>query len=171
LSGESGTEVRTHTALHVVKGALVRVLGEQALLTTSTWVRGKRGRITVTAREKPSDERMREVEEQANAIIDSDVEIQTYVLPRDEAEALFGDYIYDAFPVPPGVRELSVIIIQAPDGSLWNINACNKRHTPTTGAIGRIRLVKYRYRPSRGQLEVTFELEHGTRSEARSAEP
>ena len=41
-------EIRTHTALHILKGAIVRMLGRQALWTASVYVKGKHGRIAVT---------------------------------------------------------------------------------------------------------------------------
>ncbi len=47
-------EVRTHTALHVVKGAVVRVLGEDAMWTAATYVSGRHGRLTVKFTRKPT---------------------------------------------------------------------------------------------------------------------
>jgi alanyl-tRNA synthetase len=38
-------EVRTHTALHVVKGAVVKVLGREAKWTASVYVNGNHGRL------------------------------------------------------------------------------------------------------------------------------
>lgn len=152
-------EVRTHTALHVVKGAVVRVLGEQSLWTASVAVKGGHGRLVVTASEKPSPEQVKRIEELANWIVEQDVPVEVYQLPRSEAESLFGRYIYDLFPVPSEVTLLQIVVIRAPDGSLWNINACNKQHTGRTGEIGRIRLGKPRFRRSRGLLELPFDVE------------
>jgi alanyl-tRNA synthetase len=39
--------VRAHTALHILKGAVVKVLGDSALWTASTSVSGGHGRLTV----------------------------------------------------------------------------------------------------------------------------
>jgi len=151
-------ETRAHTALHVLKGAVVRVLGEQSLLTTSTWVGGSKGRLAVTAARKPGPEELARIEALANRIVAADVPVEVYVLDRAEAERLFGGYIYDAFPVPAEVRRLSIVVIRAPDGSLWNINACNKEHTATTGCVGELRLTKARFRRSKGVLEISFQL-------------
>ena len=38
----------------------------------------------------------------------------------------------------------------------WNVNACNKEHTRTTGEIGEIKIGKVRFRRSRGLLETSF---------------
>ena len=152
-------DVRTHTALHVIKGAIVRVLGEQALWTASVFVDGKHGRITVTCKEKPSQEDIAKIEELANEAIRKDLKVEILTLPREDAEAKFGDIIYDLFPVPEHVRELNIVIIRDVDGSLWNINACNKDYLPSTKCIGKIVIKKYRFRRSKGLLEVSFDIQ------------
>ncbi|MEM4700062.1 MAG: alanyl-tRNA editing protein [Candidatus Nezhaarchaeales archaeon] len=145
-------EVRAHTALHVVKGAVVKVLG--AKWTASVYVSGRHGRLTVKFDRKPSDEEVRMIEELANRKVEEDAPVKVYVLPREEAERRFGDEMYDLFPVPEHVRELSVVVIEG-----WNVNACNKQHTATTGQVGRIKLERPRFRPSKGLLEIPFNVE------------
>jgi len=152
-------EVRAHTALHVVKGAVVRVLGEGFEWTASTYVRGAHGRLVVTAPRRPSGEELAEVERLANQAVEWDLPVVVEELPRREAEEKYGRIIYDLFPVPEHVDTLKIVLIRAPDGGLWNINACNKEHTPSTGCIGRIRLGKPRYRASKKLLELPFDVE------------
>lgn len=152
-------ERRAHTALHVIKGAIVKVLGEQALWTASTYVNGSHGRITVTCKEKPTPKDMKRIEDLANEAIMKDLRMETVILPKEEAEKKFGKIIYDLFPVPEHVKELTIVIIRDLDGSIWNINACNKEHTKTTGEIGKIAIRKYRFRRSKGLLEVSFDIE------------
>lgn len=152
-------EVRAHTALHVLKGAVVRVLGPGSRWTASTYVRGGHGRLVVTADHKPSGEELARVEGLANRVVEADVPIRVEVLPRSVAEGRYGDEIYDLFPVPGDVTELSIVVIPDPWGNgFWNINACNKQHTPSTGCVGALRLGKPRYRRSRGLLELPFDL-------------
>ncbi|ASJ00020.1 alanyl-tRNA editing protein [Thermococcus gorgonarius] len=146
-------EVRTHTALHVLKGALVKVLGEGAKWTASTYVKGNRGVLTVKFDRKPTLEEIAEIERLANEKIKENVPIQVHELPREEAEKRFGEDMYDLFPVPPEVKILKIVVI---DG--WNVNACNKEHTRTTGEIGEIKIRKVRFRRSKGLLEVSFEV-------------
>jgi len=112
----------------------------------------------VTCKEKPTPEDMRR-KNLANEAIEKDLRVETIVLPRDDAEKKFGRIIYDLFPVPEHVRELTIVIIRDLDGSLWNINACNKEHTRTTGEIGKIVIRKYRFRRSKELLEVSFDVE------------
>jgi len=156
---EYPVEVRTHTALHVVKGAVVHVLGEAAKWTASTYVNGSHGRLVVKFSRKPTREEIEEIERLANEAVEKNLGVEVLVLPREVAEQRFGDDIYDLFPVPPEVRELSIVVIRDVDGSIWNINACNKEHTETTSCIGRIRLGKPRFRRSKELLEIPFDIE------------
>jgi len=146
-------EIRTHTALHVLKGAVVKVLGEDAKWTASTHVRGNRGVLTVKFSRKPTPEEIAEIERLTNEKIRENVPVEVYELPREEAEERFGEEMYDLFPVPEEVRTLKVVVIEG-----WNVNACNKEHTKTTGEIGEIKIRKVRFRRSRGLLEVSFEV-------------
>ncbi|EWG07646.1 MAG: alanyl-tRNA synthetase-like protein [Candidatus Aramenus sulfurataquae] len=145
----SYAEVRTHTALHVVKGAVRKVLG--AKWTASTYVEGQHGRLTVQFERKPEDKEMEEVFLLANKKVEENSPVLVEELPREEAEKKYGDEMYDLFPVPPEVKILKVVVI--PD---WNVNACNKPHTKTTGEVGRISLDHWRFRNSKKLLEISF---------------
>ena len=146
-------EVRTHTALHVVKGAVVKVLGEGAKWTASVYVNGNHGRLTVKFNRKPSPEEIAEIELLANEKVKENVPVKVYELPREEAERRFGKEMYDLFPVPSEVRTLKVVVIED-----WNVNACNKEHTKTTGEIGEIKIRKIRFRRSKELLEISFDV-------------
>jgi len=146
-------EVRAHTALHVVKGAVVKVLGEKAKWTAGVYVSGNHGRLTVKFDRKPTPEEVAEIERLANGKVEENVPIKVYELPREEAEKRFGEDMYDLFPVPEEVNTLKVVVI---DG--WNVNACNKEHTRTTGEIGEIKIRKVRFRKSKGLLEISFDV-------------
>jgi alanyl-tRNA synthetase len=144
-------EVRTHTALHVLKGAVVKVLG--AKWTAGVSVGGSHGRLTVQFDRKPTDEELARVEELANAKIQEDAPIEVLGLGRPEAEERWGDAIYDVFPLPASITRLSVFHL--PD---WNVNACNKEHTATTGEIGSIKVTKARFRASKQLLEISYDI-------------
>ncbi|MEM0374414.1 MAG: alanyl-tRNA editing protein [Sulfolobaceae archaeon] len=144
-------ETRTHTALHVLKGAVRKVLG--AKWTASTYVRENHGRLTVKFERKPTDSEIDEIFKLANLKVKENVQILSEILPRRLAEEKYGDEIYDLFPVPAEVTELIIIII--PD---WNINACNKQHTKTTGEVGEILLDDWRFRNSKQLLEISFNI-------------
>ncbi len=146
-------ETRAHTALHVVKGAIVKVLGDGAKWTAGTSVDGSHGRITVQFDRKPTDEEVREIERLANEKIKEDQPVEIHLLSRAEAEARWGDLVYDLFPLPPHITELQVFHLPG-----WNVNACNKEHTPSTGGVGELAITKTRFRNNKQLLEVSFDL-------------
>ena len=146
-------EVRTHTALHVLKGAVVKVLGNEAKWTASVYVDGNHGRLTVKFNRKPSNEEIKEIDELTNRKIKENVPIKIYDLLREEAEERFGEDMYDLFPIPESVRNLKVVVIED-----WNVNACNKEHTAFTGEIGEIKIKKVRFRKSKNLLEISFDV-------------
>jgi alanyl-tRNA synthetase len=147
----SEEETRTHSAVHVVKGAVQKVLG--AKWTASVYVSGSHGRLTVQFDRKPTDEELARIEQAANSKVSEGVEVLEFEMERQEAEGHFGDAIYDIFPVPAEVTLLKIVRI--PD---WNINCCNERHVDNTSQIGKIKLGKPRFRNSKRELEVEFDL-------------
>lgn len=145
-------ELRTHTALHVVKGAVQKVLG--ATVTTSVFVEGTHGRLTVQFDKKPSVEEIARVEQAANQKVSEGAEVLEFEMEREEAEGHFGMAIYDLFPVPSEATRLKIVRITD-----WNVNCCQERHLENTSLIGRIRLDTPRFRNSKKELEIGFNLE------------
>ncbi|MBN1390178.1 MAG: alanyl-tRNA editing protein [Candidatus Thermoplasmatota archaeon] len=139
------------SALHVLKGAVQDVLG--ATLTTSVFADGPKGRLTVEMGQNPSDEEMQMVEESANRKIEQNVPIEMFRMDREKAELTYGDIIYDRFPIPEEVKELTLTMIGG-----WNINCCRGPHHKRTGTVPSIRIVKWRHRPARRELEISFML-------------
>ena len=147
----SSEEIRTHSGLHVVKGAAARVLGVRK--TASVYASGGHGRLTVQYERKPTEEEMKNIEKAANEKIAEGAEVLEFEMEKAEAEGHFGDAIYDLFPLPPRASRLHIVRI--PD---WNINCCNERHVENTLQIGKIKLGKGRYRNSKKELEIEFDL-------------
>ena len=148
----SEEELRAHSAVHVVKGAVQKVLS--AKWTASVHVSGSHARLTVQFDRKPTDEEMARIEKEANQKVSEGAEVLEFEMERQEAEGHFGDAIYDLFPVPSEVTLLNLVRI--PD---WNINCCNERHVDNTAVIGRIRLGRPRFRNSKRELEIEFDLQ------------
>jgi alanyl-tRNA synthetase len=146
-------ETRSHTALHVVKGAIVKVLGDGAKWSAGASVDGGHGRITVQFDRKPTDEEVTEIERLANLKIEEDQPIEIHYMSRADAEARWGDLIYDLFPLPQHITELQIFHLPG-----WNVNACNKEHTQSTGGVGGLAITKTRYRNKKQLLEVSFDL-------------
>ncbi len=145
-------EIRTHTALHILKGAVVKILG--AKWTAGVYVSGSHGRLTVKYDRRPSQEEIKKIEELANEKVKENAPIKVYTLTRKEAERKFGKEMYDLFPIPEEVRTLNVVVIED-----WNVNACNKVHTKTTGEVGNIKIKKVRFRRAKELLEISFDVE------------
>ena len=151
MAEDATVEVRTHTALHVLKGAVVKVLG--AKWTAGVWVKGGRGRLIVQFDRKPEPEELAMVEEEANGKLGEDASVEEHEMSRVEAEDRWGDAIYDLFPLSASITRLKILHIPG-----WNVNACNKKHTAKTGEIGHLKITKTRYRPSKQLLEISFEI-------------
>ena len=135
----------------MVKGAAERVLG--AKKTASVYVDGRHGRLTVQFERKPTDGEMARIERLANEKVAEGSEVLEFEMEKQEAEGHFGDAIYDLFPLPPGASRVKIVRI--PD---WNINCCNERHVENTLQVGRIKMGKPRFRNSRRELEIEFDL-------------
>mgnify|MGYP001024340121 CR=1 FL=1 len=148
---ELSVEVRTHTALHVLKGAVVKVLG--AKWTAGVYVEGSHGRLTVQFERKPRDKELILIEQEANRKIVKNAPIEEIELNRVEAERRWGDAIYDLFPLPASIARLRILHISG-----WNVNACNKAHVKTTGEIGSLKVTKVRYRDAKQLLEISFDI-------------
>lgn len=144
-------EVRTHTALHVLKGAVMKMLG--AKWTAGVSVKGSHGRLTVQLDNKPTAEEITGIEELANMKIKEDAQVKEIEMDRVEAEERWGDAIYDLFPLPDSIKRLKILHIEG-----WNVNACNKEHTKTTGEIGSLKIVKTRYRAKKQLLEISYDI-------------
>jgi alanyl-tRNA synthetase len=144
-------EVRTHTGIHVLKGAVESVLG--LTKTTSTSVAGRHGRLNVQFERKPSEEELRKVEEAVNRKVAEGAEVVEFEMEKQEAEMHFGNQIYDLFPVPATATRLKIVRIPE-----WNINCCAERHVESTSLIGPMKLGKARFRNSKKELDLEFEL-------------
>jgi len=148
----STIDTRSHTAIHIVKGAVVKVLG--AKWSASAYASGVHGGIAVQIDRKPTEEEIRLIEEKANNEVKDNHSIEIFEISKTDAEARWGDEIYDLFPLPAELTMLKIFHIPN-----WNINTCGKQHTRTTGEVGTIKIVKWRYRAQKHLLELSFDVE------------
>jgi alanyl-tRNA synthetase len=142
---------KVDSALHVIKGAVQKVTG--ATVTTAVGADRNLGRLTVEFDRDLREDEKQEIEELANEKIRENVEIQILLMAREEAERKFGNLMYDKFPVPGPIRELTIAYIPE-----WNVNCCIGEHTKTTGEIGSIRLRKTRFKSAKKEIEIAFEV-------------
>ncbi|MFX0113935.1 MAG: alanyl-tRNA editing protein [Candidatus Hodarchaeota archaeon] len=144
-------ETRAHTALHILKGAARKVLGDEAKWTAGVHTTASGGKLTLKFTRKPTEEELREIENQANAMIQKDLPILMHRMSQAEARDRFRDEHLDLFPIPETIQTLSILEIKD-----WNVNACNKFHTKTTGEVGRLLITKIRFRQAKQRLEISF---------------
>ena len=117
-------------------------------------MKGNHGRLTLQFDRKPTPGEVARIEELANSKIREDAPVLVTDMERTEAEELWGDAIYDLFPIPLSITRLAILHI--PD---WNVNACNKQHTPTTAQIGRLTITKTRHRATKKLLEISYDIQ------------
>jgi alanyl-tRNA synthetase len=152
---EKDVDVRAHTALHVLKGAVQKVIG--AKVTNGVWIGQGKSRLCVEFDRRPTDEEMKAIVDAANLCIEKNLPISFEELDRVVAEGNYGDAMYDAYPVPADVKVLKVVSI-ADGGAIWNVNACIKPHTKTTGEVGRIEIEHWRFREPKRTLEISIKI-------------
>lgn len=153
------------TALHVIKGAIVRVMDIPTARTTMSvhfsdkpWI----GSITIGNCDdgklyKIDDKIKKQIEDKANEIIDQNVECKIHKdLKRSDADKQFGDEMYDYYPVPAKVEILSVLEIRDKDGQKWNINCSNKTLCKSTGELIGLKIGKTKFNGKKKQLTIYF---------------
>ena len=148
----SKMEAKSHTAIHIVKGAAVKILGVK--WSASAYSNDSHGGLAVQIDRKPTDEEIKLIEDEANKVIKNDQKIEIHVISKKDAEARWGDNIYDLFPIPPELTMLTIFHLPG-----WNVNTCGKHHTETTGEIGKIKIVIWRFRAQKQLLELSFDVE------------
>ncbi len=146
-------DVRSHTAIHVLKGAVVHVLGRGAKWSASAYSGCAHGGLTVQFDRKPTDEEMAMIEEAANTKIRENAPTEMHEMVRADAEAKWGDDIYDLFPIPAELKTIKVFHLPG-----WNVNTCGKQHCERTGEVGGIKIAKWRYRAAKQLLEMSFDV-------------
>ncbi len=137
------------SATHILKGAVEKVLGTP--LTTGVWNEENKGRLTVECTTKPTDEQMTNVQNEVNKKIEEGATIEVLTLDRKKAEEVFGQRMYDKFPLPLHINPVRVVHIKD-----WNVNCCGGNHVRMTKDVGRITIENTRYRETKGVLEISF---------------
>ena len=144
----SAREVRAHTALHVLKGAVVRMLGPRKTLYAVA--SGNRGTLVVEMDRSPSSKELWSVEDAANRAIIENLDVVQFEMEKQEAEGHYGDSIYDT-PPDPALTLLTIVMI--PD---WEVTCCSSKHVEKTGEIEGLGFERITYTRAKNQLELRF---------------
>jgi alanyl-tRNA synthetase len=143
----SAMEVRAHSAVHVLKGAVTKVLGPRRFAFGGVGVLKLRSDSPATQLE------VGKIEAAANRKIAEDAEILEFNMERQEAEGHFGTGIYDLSPAPQAWTLLKIVRI--PD---WEASCCPQAHVESTGSIGAIKLDDAAFDAEGKELDLRFHL-------------
>jgi len=143
----STPEVRAHSAAHVLKGAVVKVLGPRRFTFSQT------GLLKVKSDAVPTEQEISKIEVAANNKVAEDAEMLEFSMDRQEAEGHFGEGLFDLCPAPEGGELLNIVRI--PD---WDASCCTQKHVESTVSIGAIRVDGAVFDAVRNEVELRFHL-------------
>ena len=126
--------MRTHTATHVVMGAARRTLGQHV------WQAGAqkdvdRTRLDISHPTRLTVDENNRIERLANNVVMKNLPVETFWMPREEAERRYGFRLYQGGVVPG--REIRVVKTEN-----WEVEACGGTHCKTTGEVGFIKIIR-----------------------------
>lgn len=139
--------MRNHTGQHILKGALVKVLGN--VPTTSVRLAVDYAAHVAKFESDIDAPILNRIEQVANDYIMANVQVKETELDRKQAEQSYGDAIHDLYSIPSSAQRLR--IVELPN---WNLNACACLHCRTTGEVGCLKIVSCDFR--RDELDIKF---------------
>lgn len=125
---------RHHTATHLVNGASQKILGSW-VWQNSAYKGIDRARLDITHYAQLTEEELESIETLANSAIYMNLPVTKEILSRSNAEQKYGFRLYQGGVVPS--REIRVLNISG-----WDVEACGGIHTPRTGDVGLIKIIK-----------------------------
>ncbi|MDD5415546.1 MAG: alanine--tRNA ligase [Candidatus Daviesbacteria bacterium] len=148
LAGHSETEIKYHTATHLLHQALRDVLGPEVFQKGSN-ITAERLRFDFSYPEKLTDEQIKKVEDLVNQKIAEDLEVTSEVMSKEEALksgalGFFNEKYGDKVKVytigsPSTFRPRSGL---ASSKSPFSREICGGPHVERTGVIGKIQIIK-----------------------------
>ncbi|CAD7953179.1 unnamed protein product [Amoebophrya sp. A120] len=163
------------SALHVVKGALVKILKIPTARTTLTVQHEKQpahsGSITIGQVGKFEKALESKIQEQVNEKVAENVQFHVFKMARKHAEELYGETMYDQFKVPDTVQELRLVRLPS-----WNLNCQINPVLESTILLGKVELTKFTFNAEKQTLKVTVQCtpvegEKATQAEERPLYP
>jgi tryptophanyl-tRNA synthetase len=113
------------------------------------------GSITINSiSNEPSEEQKSLILANITNKIDENQPYLVFRIPREKAEELYRDTMFDKFNVPPSVTELRLVCLEG-----WNLNANINPVVKSTGLIKKIDVTKWKHSEAKSTLEVTFVVE------------
>ena len=149
-SAESAGDIRAHSAVHVVKGAVAKTFGPRRITSASSTEAGI-GRLAIQLENKPTAQETADIEKAANGKVGDDAEFIEFEMEREEAEGHFGKGIHGF----TSVREEGILLrmVRIPD---WEASSCRRRHVQSTAEVGQLRFDRIQFDDSKKELELQF---------------
>ncbi len=136
-----------HTATHIVNAAARKALGNHVNQAGAKKDMEK-AQLDITHYENLTTEQIKQIEEEANKIVQKGIEVKKEILPREEAEKKYGMRIYQGGAVPG--KELRIVSIDNLD-----VEACGGTHLNNTLEAGKITIIKAT-KIKDGVIRITF---------------
>lgn len=149
LAGHSETEIKYHTATHLLHQALRDVLGPEVFQKGSN-ITSERLRFDFSFDRKLTDEEIKQVEDIVNKKIDDDLRVDRKIVSPDEAKKLNAIGLFDAkygsevsiYGIGPGFTLDPEAKDQRERGGYYSLEICGGPHVERTGVIGKIKITK-----------------------------
>ena len=149
LAGHSETEIKYHTATHLLHQALRDVLGSEVFQKGSN-ITAERLRFDFSFDRKMTDEEIKQVENLVNKKIEEDLKVDRKIVSPDEAKKMNAIGLFDEkygtevsiYGVGPGYRLDPKARDQRSRGGYYSLEFCGGPHVEHTGVIGKIKITK-----------------------------
>lgn len=137
-----------HTTEHILNQTMVREFG--CPRSRNAHIERKKSKCDYELSECPSAEKMQEIEDQVNRVIERNLPVTVEYMSREEAAG-----IVDLSKLPDDASE-TLRIVRIGD---YDACACIGSHVENTSEIGRFKIGSYDYDAERKVLRMRFKLE------------
>ena len=136
-----------HTTEHILNQTMVREFG--CSRSRNAHIERKKSKCDYELAECPSQEKMQEIEDAVNRVIDSHLPVTTEFVTREEAAS-----IVDLSKLPADASE-TLRIVRVGD---YDACACIGTHVENTSEIGHFKIISYDFNDERKVLRMRFKL-------------
>ncbi|MHA1457218.1 MAG: alanine--tRNA ligase, partial [Promethearchaeota archaeon] len=136
-----------HTATHIVNAVARHILGDHVNQAGAKKTL-KRSHLDITHYAKVPHDQLKEIEKEANEIVNQAIDLKLSFMPRSDAEQKYGMMIYQGGAVPG--KNIRIVEIPGVD-----VEACGGTHLNNTSETGRIKILKSQ-KIQDGVVRLTF---------------
>ena len=136
-----------HTTTHIVNAAARHILGDHVNQAGAKKTLEK-SHLDITHYDNVTFEKLKEIEKEANEIVDQAIDLNLSFMPRSDAEQKYGMMIYQGGAVPG--KNIRIVEIPGVD-----VEACGGTHLNNTSEAGRIKILKSQ-KIQDGVVRLTF---------------